>query len=709
MSTLTLDTKLVNVAGGKTAKALQSAFGFETVRELLQHYPRRYSSRGDLTNLTDLPVGETVTVVAQILDVRERSMKARRGGILEVRITDGTGILTLTFFNQQWRARELTAGRRGMFAGKVGEYRGSVQLAHPAYELFAEDDQPENAAALDEAAAKAWATKPIPIYPATSTVNSWALARVIALVLDGLGTLEDPIPADVRKAENLLSLDAALRQIHQPKTDHEWREARRTLRFHEAFLLQLALLAKKRDEQKQAAKAWPNNPDGYIRALDESLPFSLTEEQLEVGAQISAELSEASPMHRLVQGEVGSGKTLVALRAMLQVAEAGGQAALLAPTEVLAAQHFRSIVRTLGPDLSAAIAPVLITGQMPAAEKKRALLSAASGNSRIIVGTHALMSDQTQFFDLGLIVIDEQHRFGVEQRERLRLKAQVAPHILVLTATPIPRTVALTTFGDLDVSTIRNVPGGRAGKVSHVAALAEHPTWEQRAWQRAAEEIDAGHQVFVVCPAIESGSDSANVADTLELVRSHATLSKFRSAALTGAMSSDEKESVMTAFSAGEIDLLVATTVIEVGVDVPNATLMIVRDADRFGVSQLHQLRGRVGRGEKAGLCIFITRAERETLARERVEAVSATTDGFELAQRDLELRQEGDVLGAAQSGGRSSLRLLRVAKDTDIIERAHTAAIFVLEQLGDAPLPAELASAIEKSFGDSTQNLSKS
>jgi ATP-dependent DNA helicase RecG len=708
VASISLDTSLASIAGGKTAKAIHTAFGFETVDDLLRHYPRRYSNRGELTNLTDLPIGETVTVVAQILDARERTMQARRGAILEVRITDGTGILTLTFFNQQWRARELTPGKRGMFAGKVGEYRGSLQLAHPAYELFDDEDQPENAAQLDEAAAKAWAIRPIPLYPATSSVNSWALARVVSLILEGLGDVPESIPESIRQSEQLLSTREALSKIHQPVTDQDWRNARDTLRFHEAFLLQLALLAKKRDEMSTTAVARAVSQGSLLEMFDAQLPFRLTEEQHSVGQIISEELSETAPMHRLVQGEVGSGKTIVALRAMLQVAETGGQAALLAPTEVLAAQHLRSIQKTLGPELSAELVPTLITGQLSATEKKRALLAVASGNARIVVGTHALMSEQTQFFDLGLIVIDEQHRFGVEQREKLRQKADSPPHLLVLTATPIPRTIALTAFGDLDVSTIRELPSGRADIQSFVVPTAEHPTWEERAWQRAAEEIARGRQVFVVCPAIDA-TEGANVHETLEQVRAHPTLSQVRSAALTGAMVSDDKESTMTGFANGEIDLLVATTVIEVGVDVPNATLMIVRDADRFGISQLHQLRGRIGRGTHEGLCIFVTGAEEGSVARTRVQAVAEIRDGFALAEIDLQLRQEGDVLGAAQSGGRSTLRLLRVAQDEQLIERAHGLAGEFLDNLAGAPLPDEIVAVIATHFGSSAQNVSKS
>lgn len=708
MPSLSPESKLNSVAGGKTAQAIRSAFGYETVGELLAHYPRRYASRGDLTQLTELPLGETVTVVAQILDVRERSMQARRGGILEVRITDGTGMLTLTFFNQQWRARELRPGRRGMFAGKVGEYRGALQLAHPAYELFPEDDEAKDEVGEVEERAQAWALRPIPIYPASSQVTSWTIARVMALILEGLAQEPELLPEAVRVGRGLLTHDAAIHQIHRPETEAEWREARRTLRHEEAFLLQLALLVQRRDERRVPAVARPSGEQSLVPEFDAQLPFVLTPEQVEIGAVIAEELERDVPMHRLVQGEVGSGKTIVALRAMLQVAESGGQSALLAPTEVLAAQHLRSILRALGPKLAAKLSPTLITGQLSAAEKKEALLAVASGTARIVVGTHALMSEQTQFADLGLIVIDEQHRFGVEQREQLRRKASFAPHQLVLTATPIPRTVALTAFGDLDVSTMRNVPAGRAGILSHVVSTSEHPGWEERAWQRAAEEVAAGRQVFVVCPAIDS-EDISSVTETLDLIRSHSALKHLRSAALTGAMSRDEKEETMTAFANAELDILVATTVIEVGVDVPNATMMIIRDAERFGVSQLHQLRGRVGRGVEQGLCIFVTAAEQGSIGRARVEAVAETTDGFVLAERDLELRQEGDVLGAAQSGGRTSLRLLRVARDTQIIEDAHNDAQAYFNELADSPLPVQLQSAIAEQFGSATENLEKS
>jgi len=420
-----------------------------------------------------------------------------------------------------------------------------------------------------------------------------------------------------------------------------------------------------------------------------------------------------------VQGEVGSGKTLVALRAMLQVAESGGQSALIAPTEVLAAQHVRSIARMLGPELAPELMPTLLTGQLPAAERRKAALRAASGQAKIVVGTHALLSETTTFADLALVVVDEQHRFGVEQREALRAKGS-APHALVLTATPIPRTVAMTVFGDLDVSTIRTMPTGRAGIQTFVAPLAERPAWFARVWERIAEEVAQGRQAFVVCAAIDAEAltkdDTADepvaevegeaprtrwgVVQVAELLAQHPSFSSIRVEILHGKMPSDQKDAVMQAFARGDVDVLVATTVVEVGVDVPNASTMVILEADRFGVSQLHQLRGRVGRGGIPGLCLLVTEAPEGTPARARVDAVAATLDGFELAEVDLELRGEGDVLGDAQSGARSSLRLLRVVKDADIIAHARQAAEAVLDDDPALTRHVGLAQALERRVG---------
>lgn len=708
----TLDTKLAGLLGGPTAKALQRAFGHATVGDLLAHYPRRYAARGELTALAELPLDENVTIVADVLEVRERTMRSRRGSILEAKISDGTGILTLTFFNQKWRASELRPGVRGMFAGKVSDYRGNRQLAHPDYQLFEDETRPE---AGPDAAALRWATAPIPIYPATGAVSSWKLQRSVELVLDALGPVDDPLPEPVRRARGLLTQREALQLVHRPEREADWRAAQRTLRFTEAFVLQSVLLERRAAARAHEAVRRAPAPGGLLERFEASLPFQLTDDQLAVGAEILADLAEPVPMNRLVQGEVGSGKTVVALRAMLAVAESGGQAALLAPTEVLAAQHLRSIARMLGPELAAEVMPTLVTGQLPAADRRRAALRVAAGQARIVVGTHALLGDTTSFADLGLVVVDEQHRFGVEQREALRLKGR-HPHVLVLTATPIPRTVAMTVFGDLDVSTIRQLPAGRAGIDTHVVPLAERPNWMARVWERLAEELEQGRQAFVVTPAIEpkvveddgepadaegDAGPAASVASVLAELRAHPRLADARIAPLHGRMGADEKDETMRGFAAGDLDVLVATTVIEVGVDVPNASTMVVVDADRFGVSQLHQLRGRVGRGSVPGLCLLVTRAESGSVARERLDAVAGTLDGFELARVDLELRQEGDVLGAVQSGRRTSLRLLRVTRHGDVIADAREAAAEVLRDDPTLASHPALAAAVRRRLDD--------
>jgi ATP-dependent DNA helicase RecG len=710
-----LDARLGPALGDRTAKAIEKAFGYRTVGELLHHFPRRYARRGELTALSELTVDESVTIVAEVRSVTERPMRQRRGSILEVSISDGNGILTLTFFNQGWRAKDLVPGRRGVFAGKVGEYRGVRQLAHPDYELFEPDDE---RAVVGSPEAKRWAEQPIPIYPASASIASWQLQKALGVLLDGLPVLDDPVPEAVRAERGLVDYQRALQLVHRPEHDADHLTARDALRFQEAFLLQTALLVQR--AERGTSDATPRTAGPLLAAFDAALPYDLTGDQVAVGRDIADDLARVQPMNRLVQGEVGSGKTLVAVRAMLAVAESGGQTAFLAPTEVLAGQHLRSITAQLGPELSARLRPTLLTGQMPAADRKRALLAAASGGASIVVGTHALLGDKVGFAELGLVVVDEQHRFGVEQREALRLKG-TAPHLLVLTATPIPRTVAMTVFGDLDVSTIAELPAGRTPIASHLVALAEHPGWEGRIWQRLSEELAEGRQGFVVCPAIEPGEAEddpdalaepsegdgtparppAAVLSVLAQLRQHPSLTGRRIEPLHGRMTSEEKDRTMRAFSDGEIDVLVATTVIEVGVDVPNASTMVVLDADRFGVAQLHQLRGRVGRGGVPGLCLFVTHAEPESLALERVTAVAGTLDGFALAEVDLELRREGDVLGRTQSGGRTSLRLLRVTRDGDLIGEAREVAGELLD--GDPSLAAHpaLRAALNRRLDD--------
>lgn len=712
-----LETTLGGILGDRTQKALTTAFGYATVGDLLQHYPRRYASRGELTSVAGVPLGEQVTLVAEVVSTKERPMRHKRGSILEVVISDGTGGVTLTFFNQAWRQKDLTPGARGMFAGKVGAYRGERQLAHPDYELFSDED------ALAQNSEE-WAKRPIPLYPATSRLASWQIAKSLGVVLDVLEELGDPIPEDIRAAEGLLGFPDALEKVHRPAEESDWKAARDTLRFHEALVLQTALVRRRRLAQLVAST--PRIPGEKTNTFLKSLPFTLTEDQLTVVEEIHDDMASGHPMNRLVQGEVGSGKTVVAATAMVTVAGTGGQTALLAPTEVLATQHFRSLIHTLGPDMAATLNPVLLTGALGAPQRKKALLAAASGASQLVVGTHALLGDTVQFADLGLVVIDEQHRFGVDQRDALRHKGS-HPHVLVLTATPIPRTVAMTVFGDLDVSTIAVLPQGRSPIESHVVALADHPTWYPRVWSRVAEEVAAGRQAFVVTSAISASvqeegepelseldeSDPegtptvprASVEETLPLLRGLPEFAGLRVEAIHGRMPSPEKDDVMKAFGAGEIDVLVATTVIEVGIDVPNASIMVILDADRFGVSQLHQLRGRVGRGQHPGACLLVTHAEVDTTARARVEAVASTLDGFELAAKDLELRREGDVLGASQSGRRSGLKLVRVTSDGELIDRAREHAEAILASDPDLSGHPELLATLQARLDESSED----
>ena len=693
-------TALDRVLGDKTAKSFAKNLGLATVADLLQHYPRRYSNRGELTPIANLPIGESLSIVAEVVDARERRMKGRVSHILEVRITDGSGFLSLTFFNQAWRQKDLKPGVRGLFAGKIGEYQGKLQLAHPDYELFPEE--------VSEFDAKAWADQPIPIYPASANVTTWMIQRALGIILDTLEEIPDEVSAELQKKHKLLSINDALEKIHRPTTKNEIASAKKTLVYREAFLLQANLIQRRLDNEQAPATARTSKSGGYLERFDSALPFTLTDGQIEVGSEITSDIAKTYPMNRLLQGEVGSGKTLVALRAMLAVADSDGQSALLAPTEVLASQHFRSIEKSLGEELSKEVGLTLLTGQLPTDARKKAMLQVVSGKARIVIGTHALFSEKVEFYDLGLVVIDEQHRFGVEQREKLRLKGKLSPHVLTMTATPIPRTLAVTVFGDMSVSSLTELPAGRKEIDSHVVRAGD-PALVSRVWSRVAEEIAKGHQAFVVCPKIdetEKELSGASVEKTVAQLRKNAALSGVRIQELHGRMDADQKSQIMQAFGAKEIDLLVSTTVIEVGVDVPNATTMVILDADNFGISQLHQLRGRVGRGSAKGLCLLLTAAEDDSIALQRIEAVAAESDGFKLSEIDLELRREGDVLGASQSGGRSSLRLLRVIQDSELIQKVR----IELEELFEAdPLLANhptLRLAIDQA--NAAENLAK-
>lgn len=700
MSTVVeFDTTLSRVVGKGHAK-LARELDLHTVRDLLFHLPRRYEQRGSYTDIRALEIGEQVTVQARVLSVKSRPMRNRPGFVLEAVVADDSGgTLTLVFFGKRplsWLERQLRPGRWGLFAGKVTDYRsgrGAVrQLAHPAYELL---DEPEDSVAED------FASEIIPIYPATKDVTSWDLTNAIRTVLDVVSMPDDPLPAALREMRRLVPLAVALRDIHRPPSWEALGPARRRLKWDEAFAVQLTLVQRRRQALAWPAVARPRRPGGLLEQFDAALPYELTAGQREVGEQLAAELAQPHPMHRLLQGEVGSGKTVCAIRAALQVVDAGGQAALLAPTEVLAAQHHRSVAQLLGPLGQAGelggdpggTQVALVTGSQSAATRRAVRAAVASGEAGIVVGTHALLYEGVDFHDLGLVIVDEQHRFGVEQRDALRAKAGQPPHVLVMTATPIPRTVAMTVYGDLAVSTLRELPRGRSPIATHVVPATEAPALLTRAWQRAAEEVAAGHQVYVVCPRIGDGEPNESdgngaagrppvaVLEVVEALRADGPLSNLRIGVLHGRLPADEKDTVMRAFAAGTLDVLVSTTVVEVGVDVPNATMMVVLDADRFGVSQLHQLRGRVGRGSAPGLCLLVTEAPPDSDARERLAAVASTLDGFRLAELDLEQRREGDVLGAAQSGRRSHLQLLSLLRDAELIGEARAEA----EQLIDA------------------------
>ena len=696
------------VLGDKAAKKLASVLDLHTVGDLLGYYPRRYDKRGELTDLAGLREGDHVTVQAEVASVTSRRMRNRPGTILEAVVTDGTGRLTLTFFGrgrQDFRERELAPGTRGLFSGQVSSYNGKRQLAHPDYEVLGTG--PAGARAVE------FAAELIPVYPATSQLPSWKIADSVRLALHSLDVADDPLPAGIRQRLRLAGYADALRGIHQPADEADYLRARARLKWDEAFALQVLLAQRRRAAFSYTATARPPVSGGLLGDFDQALPFELTAGQQEAGATIAADLEQDHPMHRLLQGEVGSGKTIIALRAMLQVVDAAGQAALLAPTEVLAQQHHRSIASMLGPlgmagqlgGAEHATRLILLTGSMGAAARRKALLEAASGGAGIVIGTHALLEDKVQFADLGLVVIDEQHRFGVEQRDVLRDKAgDGRPHMLVMTATPIPRTVAMTVFGDLDVSTLTELPAGRSPISTHVVPVAERPHYLARTWQRIREEVAAGRQAYVVCPRIggdgpdaaadpgepgepgDSGEPEEGVSRppiaVLDLAAELAEgpLAGLRLAILHGRLPAEEKEKAMLAFADGLVDVLITTTVIEVGVDVPNAVVMVIMDADRFGVSQLHQLRGRVGRGRNAGLCLLVTEAAEAAPARARLDAVAATLDGFALSRIDLEQRREGDVLGTAQAGRKSSLKLLQLLRDEDLIGQAREEAVRLVD-----------------------------
>jgi ATP-dependent DNA helicase RecG len=713
---LQLDDPLRKALPPSTAKPLADRLDLHTVGDLMAHLPRKYEQGGQPTDLAELVEGEHVLIQATVHRVSSAPLRSNRKITkVDMLVTDGRkNYLAVTFFTKGgWREQQHPPGSLIWLDGTIGSWREKLQLTNPTVPTVKTQ----------------WLlTAPVvPIYPSSHKLSSLAIATATRTVLDQLGELDDPLPESIRTRERLPSLRQAYEWVHRPTDDKQGWRGQRRLRWDEALVLQVALAQRRAATEALPAVARPSRAGGVREAFERRLPFTLTDGQAAVTETLLDEIARPHPMHRLLEGEVGSGKTVVALLAMLAVIDAGGQAALLAPTEVLATQHHRSLRELLGPlgrlgelesaevaDLATQV--VLLTGSSSSAARREALKAIGDGTGGIVVGTHALLEESVAFHDLGLVVVDEQHRFGVEQRDALRGRGAIPPHVLVMTATPIPRTVAMTVFGDLETSSLTELPKGRQPITTHVVPD-DKPAWVQRMWGRIADEVSAGHQAYVVCPRIDDEPEEGNRADdgagrradTVEdgdglddlfedegepgltrrplaavvstLPKLRELLPELRIEALHGRLPADEKDAVMTAFGRGDVDVLVATTVIEVGVDVPNATVMAILDADRFGISQLHQLRGRVGRGSAASFCLLHTQAAEGSKAFERVTTVAKTQDGAELARADLDARREGDVLGAAQSGGRRRLRLLQLRRDTDLIVTARADAIAIVEE----------------------------
>ena len=697
----------------RLAAVLEQAFGYQTERDLLEHYPRRYLTRGELTDLAHAKKGAVVTLTGTVKHLVKKQPR-RNLRIFEIRVDDeaGSGVWSCTWFNQPWHASRLPVGTLAAFSGKLEWRAGRLTMANPGYEVLRESDDAEG-----------FASEVIAVYPATKEVSSGRLRRVIAALLDRHGRLPDFLPEELRRAHRLIARGDAVETIHRPEDLAAVDRARRRLVYDELFILQVGLALRRR-ALAEGERGHPLRADGPLtQQLLESLPFTPTRAQSRAMAEIGEDLARSRPMHRLLQGEVGSGKTLVSLQMLLAAVQSGFQGAIMAPTEVLADQHFinlRALLDGLDQAGRTSESPTgdgrlfdfagprieVLTAATTGAARERLLAAVAAGEVDVLVGTHALLSEGVDFQRLGAVVVDEQHRFGVHQRVRLREKGD-SPHVLIMTATPIPRTLALTLYGDLDVSTLDELPPGRHPVATHLVADA---TLRERAYQRVREEAAAGHQAYVVC-ALKDESDKLEVRSAkAEAERLRAEVfPDLRVGLVYGDMPPREKEATMDAFRAGKLDVLVSTTVIEVGVDVANATVMMVEDADRFGLSQLHQLRGRVGRGTAPGLCILFADPAGEE-GRARMEAITRISDGFELANEDLRIRGEGTVFDARQSG-LSDLKLARLIDDFEWVAKARADAFRLVEadpELAGPEHRALRAEVLSRLGGDRAEWLSR-
>ncbi len=697
-----LDEPLKKTLGGTTAKVMAEHLDLHTVGDLLHHYPRRYAERGELTQLADIPLDEHATVVAQVADARVLRFNNGKGQRLEVTLTDGSGRLQLVFFGKSiyHHQKELLPGRRGMFSGKVGMFRNIRQLSHPAYEMLGKDSGAD--------AVEAWANQLIPLYPACSQMESWKIAKTVDVVLASMEATDwqeiaDPLPPALRRGRGLTGLPT--------RSARSTARARRRTSPRRGTVSSGTRRSSSRWRSPGAGSPTPSSrpspagppPAACSTRSTPSCPSPSPTASRRSPRRSSTTWPPTTPCTASSRARSAAARPCRAARHARR-RRRGRPGRDARAHRALAQQHHRSITEMMGELAEGGMLGgaeqgtkvVLLTGSMGVPARRQALLDLVTGEAGIVIGTHALIEDKVQFHDLGLVVVDEQHRFGVEQRDALRSKGKQPPHLLVMTATPIPRTVAMTVFGDLETSVLDQLPAGRSPIATHVVPAKDKPHFLARAWERVREEVENGHQAYVVCPRIGDGDDDPKAARAatkkqaeedpekrpplavLEIAEQIAAgpLKGLRVEVLHGRMQPDDKDAVMRRFSAGETDVLVATTVIEVGVNVPNATAMVIMDADRFGVSQLHQLRGRVGRGAAPGLCLLVSEAHEASPARARLSAVAATLDGFELSRIDLEQRREGDVLGQAQSGVRSSLRMLAVIEDEEVIVAAREEAV---------------------------------